>query len=148
LRSTHLTGVDKQLQGVPQAFADLYSRRQKLMAQMVQVCTAFAKGPKTGMDYAGIAALMPKIRAQLEYLDKTGFDASPLVFMTLLSDVPDSQGHMSHLAISCDDRKHVVDQIDSDFGAKLATKGANYAVSQAQIFRAKLLEFKCAEEPR
>ncbi len=93
--------------------------------------------------------MMPKIRAQLEYLDNTAFEASPLVFATLISDVPDSQGHAkSPCVISCDDRKRLVDQIDADFGAKLAEKKADFGVSQAQLFRTKLLEFKCAEEPR
>ena len=58
------------------------------------------------------------------------------------------QGHASHLVISCDDRKRLVGQIDSDFGAKLAAKDAGFGVAQAQLFREKLLEFKCAEEPR
>jgi hypothetical protein len=148
LRNTHLVGVSKDLQKVPQMFADLYSQRQQIMARMTTVCSAFAEGPKPGVDYSGLVTLMPKIRASLDYLDKTAFDASPLVFATLISDVPDSQGHTSHLVISCDDRKRLIDQIDSDFGAKLPAKNGNFGVSQAQLFRAKLLEFKCAEEPR
>lgn len=148
LRGTHLAVENKDLQKVPQMFADLYAQRQQTMAELTKVCSAFAEGPKPGVDYAGLATLMPKIRAQLEYLDNAAFEASPLVFETLVSDVPDSQGHMSHLVISCDDRKRLVDQIDADFGAKLAEKKANFGVSQAQLFRTKLLEFKCAEEPR
>jgi hypothetical protein len=148
LHKTRLVGVSQDLQKVPQMFADLYAQRQQVMAQMTKVCSAFAEGPKPGVDYAALATLMPKIRAQLEYLDNTAFEASPLVFATLISDVPDSQGHASHLVISCDDRKRLVDQIDSSFRAKLAEKKANFGVSQAQLFRTKLLEFKCAEEPR
>lgn len=148
LRSTRLIGVDKQLQEVPQIIADLYAQRQSVMVQMSQVCATFAEGPKSGVDYAGLATLMPKTRARLEYLDKTAFEASPLVFGTLISDVPDSQGHASHLVISCDDRKRLVGQIESDFGAKLAEKDSGFGVAQAQLIRAKLLEYKCAEEPR
>ena len=148
LRNTRLVGVDKQLQDVPQLFADLYRQRRTAMAHMTAICTAFAGSPEPGVDYAALAAEMPKIRADLEYLDKIAFDSSPLVFATLISDVPDSQGHASHLVISCDDRKRLVDQIDSDFGEKLAAKDGDYYVSQAQILRAMVLEHKCAEESR
>jgi hypothetical protein len=148
MRSTRLVGVDKELQTVPQSIADLYAQRQQIVGQMTKVCSAFAEGPKDGVDYKGLATLMPQIRAQLDYLDNTMFEASPLVFATLISDVPDAQGHASHLVISCDDRKRLVDHIDSSFGAKLAAKNANFGVSQAQLIRAKLLEYKCAEEPR
>ena len=105
------------------------------------------KRPKPGVDYAALAAEMPKIRARLEYIDNIAFDASPLVFATLISDRPDSQGHVSHLVISCDDRARLVDRIDSDFGVKLAAKDADYHVGQAQMLRAIVLEHKC-EEPR
>jgi hypothetical protein len=117
MRSTRLVGVDKELQTVPQSIADLYAQRQQVVAQMTKVCSAFAEGPKDGVDYKGLATLMPQIRAQLDYLDNTMFEASPLVFATLISDVPDSQGHASHLVISCDDRKRLVDHIDSSCGA-------------------------------
>ena len=148
LRSTHLAVANKDLQEVPQMFAALYAQRQQAMAEMTRVCTAFAEGPKPGVDFAGLAATMPKIRARLDYIDKTLFDASSLVFGLLISDLPDSQGHASHLVISCDDRKRLIDQIDADFGAKLKAGNANYSVSQAQLFRATLIKFKCAEEPR
>lgn len=115
---------------------------------MTKVCSAFAEGPKEGVDYAGLSTLMPQIRAQLEYIDKAMFEASPLVFAELISEVPDSKGHVSHLVISCDERKRLVSQVDISFGPKLAEKRANFGVSQAQLIRAKLLEFKCAEEPR
>ena len=86
--------------------------------------------------------------ARLEYIHKIAFDASPLVFATLISNVPDSLGHVSHLVGSCDDRKRLVDQIDSIFGAKIVAKDADYYVGQAQLLRAMVLEHKCAEEPR
>ena len=148
LRSTRLSGVIDQLQGVPEKFADLYSDRQQVMAYLTSVCSAFAEGQKPGVDYGKLAATMPKLRAQLEYLDKTAYEASLLVFATLLSDVPDSQGHMSHLVISCDERKNLINQIDISFGSKFSSKDENYDVSQAQLLRDKLIEFKCAEEPR
>jgi hypothetical protein len=148
LQNTRLIGVSSDLQSVPQMFAGLYAQRQEVMAQMTSICSVFAEGPKPSVDYAGLATQMPKVRAQLEYLDKTAFDASPLIFGTLISDVPDSNGHLSHLVIPCDDRKRLVDQIDRAFGTNLSDERANFGVAQAQLIRAKVLEFKCAEEPR
>ncbi len=48
LRSTHLSGVSKDLQKVPDMFADLYSQRQQVMAQMTKVCYRLRRRPEAG----------------------------------------------------------------------------------------------------
>jgi hypothetical protein len=132
---------------VPQDIASIYELRRAAMAKLTSLCTTMAEGPKPGVDYAAVAAEMPKLRAQLEYLDKTEYQASPLVFATLLSNRPDSQNHMSHMVITRDQRKRLLDQIEIAFGDKLKDEHAIYAVAEMQLFRDKLIEFKCADDP-
>ena len=117
-----LSNVSEQLRNVPQMFADLYRQRQRTMQNMTAICSAFAKGEQPGVDYTGLAANMPKIRAQLDFIDRTAFEASPLVFATLISDVPDTQGHASHLIITCEERKRLIEHIEGFFGAALNEK--------------------------
>lgn len=147
-RRTHLIGVDADVQKIPSEFADFYELRQKTMGQMTTICSAFAEGPKEGVDYKGLVAILPKLRAQLEYLDNSITEASPLIFATLISDVPDSKGHTSHLVITCDERKGLVSHIDDLFGQEMSDKEVSSEVQQARMIRTKVLEFKCADEPR
>jgi hypothetical protein len=122
--------------------------RQAFMRQITSICSAFAQGPKPGVDYKALAAKMPELRADLENLDKTLLETGVLVFSTLISDQPDKQGNTSHLVISCAEKQRLLDQIKADFGANLDRKDASSGVTQAQLLRDKLVEFKCAEEPR
>src|SRR6266699_2637922 len=47
---------------------------------LIEISSAFIGGPKPGVDYDELAAEMPKVRAKLDYLDRTLFDVAPLVF--------------------------------------------------------------------
>ena len=147
LTRAHLIGVGAELQTIPKRFAELYRQKREALAQMTEICATFAAGFKEGLDYGKLSAQMPKIRARLDYLSNTALEASPLIFATLISDVPDSKGHASHLIISCDERRQLVAQIDRDFGDP-STDGASVDVRIARMIRSKVLEFKCAEEPR
>jgi hypothetical protein len=139
---------DQQFQALPHQIAEIYRLRQAFMRKITAICSAFAEGPKPGVDYKALAAQMPKLRASLEDLDSTLFASGALAFMTLVSDKEDSQGHASHLIISCAQKQELLTQLKDEFGAKLDQKGVPPGVEQAQLFRDKLIEYKCAEEPR
>lgn len=67
---------------------------------MIAMASAFVQGPKPGVDYRAMAAEAPKLTAMIEYVDKSVFQATPLIFATLIADKSDSQGHMSRLRIT------------------------------------------------
>jgi hypothetical protein len=125
-----------------------YKDKIKLWQQMIDICSAFVGGPEQGVDYAKLGADMPKIRARLDFIDKALFEASPLVFSTLIDMKPDSNGHTSHLLITKAEREALIKQIDTDFGSKLDEKDANYGVSSAVVLKAGLQkDFKCSDDP-
>jgi hypothetical protein len=125
-----------------------YKDKIKLWQQMIDICSAFVGGPKQNVDYAKLGADMPKIRARLDFIDKALFEASPLVFSTLIDMKPDSNGHTSHLLITKAEREALIKQIDTDFGSKLDEKDANYGVSAAAVLKAGLQkDFKCSDDP-
>lgn len=146
----HLTGqfAGQKFDSLPHQIAEIYRLRRALMGQMTAICSAFAEGPKPGVDYKGLAAQMPKLRANLEDLDNTLAVSGALAFMTLVSDKPDSQGHTNHLVISCAQKQELLTQLKDEFGSKLDQKGVPPGVEQAQLFRKNLTEYKCAEESR
>jgi hypothetical protein len=146
----HLTAQfgGQKFEALPHQIAEIYRLRRAFMGKITAICTAFAEGPKPGVDYKGLAAQMPKLRASLEDLDSTLFVTGALAFSTLISDKEDSQGHANHLIISCAQKQELLTQLKDEFGSKLEQKGVPPGVAQAQLFRKNLTEYKCAEEPR
>jgi hypothetical protein len=122
-----------------------YQRRIDLNNQLIQITTEFIV-PKNGVDYGKLAAQVPEITANMEDVDKGLFQITALVFMSFVDTKADSQNRANHLLITKDQRDRLVRNIENGFGANL-NKDRRYVVSEADLFRMKLLEFKCSDEP-
>jgi len=116
--------------------------------RMVTGCSTMLSGPQEGVNYGELLSQMPKMRAELEYIEKTLFEATPLLFSALIDPRPDSQNHMSHLVITREERNRLIKKIDSYFGDKLDKESQNYTVSSASVLKAYLKKgYKCSDEP-
>jgi hypothetical protein len=126
---------------------EFYKDKIELWQKMIDISSAFVGDPKQNVDYAKLVADLPKIRARLDYIDKALFEASPLIFTTLVNTKPDSKGKASHLVIKAE-RADLIERIDTDFGSKLDAKGPNYIVAGALILRDGLQkDFKSSDDP-
>lgn len=125
-----------------------YERKIALHQRLIDIGSAFLAGPKPGVDYGKLAAEMPKIRAELEYIDHSQFDSTPLIFATLIDQKPDSKNHVSHLIITKAERAKLIDDLTGDFGAKLDQKDQNFTVSAASVLKVYFLkDYKCSDDP-
>jgi hypothetical protein len=128
--------------------AGFYAQKMELYQSMIDISTAFMGGPKPGVDYDKMSAEMPKIRAALEFVDRAIFEATPLIFATLINQRADSKNHASHLIITKAERTKLLDDIAARFGSKLDQKGQNFTVSAASVLKGYLFkDFKCSDEP-
>ncbi|MCU1310610.1 MAG: hypothetical protein JWO20_1735 [Candidatus Angelobacter sp.] len=126
----------------------LYSREIALHQKLINIASAILAGPKPNVDYGKLVAEMPKIRAELEFVDRTLFDVTPLIFATLIDQKPDSKNHVSHLIITKTERTKLIDDLNVGFGSKLDEKNPNFRVGAASVLRTFFLkDFKCADEP-
>jgi hypothetical protein len=129
---------------LPPNLSAFNERKIELYRKMSAACEAFMSGmsggPKPGVDYDAIGAEMPKLTAELDYIDHAIFEATPLVFAMLISPVPDKNNHMSKLIITADERKHLIDDINSYFGAKLDQEQQPWLVCAATVLRDYLLK--------
>jgi hypothetical protein len=129
---------------LPPSLADFNERKIELFQKMSAACEAFmsgmASGPKPGIDYDAITAQMPKLTAEIDYIDHAIFEATPLVFGMLISSVPDKYNHMSNLIITTAERKRLIDDINSYFGAKLQQEQQPWLVCAATVLRDYLLK--------
>jgi hypothetical protein len=91
LRNMHLNPPFGEL---APSLATFNEQKLELYKRMSEGCAALMAGPKPGVDYAAIAADAPKINAQLEYIDNAMFEASPMIFATLIDPVPDANNKM------------------------------------------------------
>jgi hypothetical protein len=125
-----------------------YQHKIALHQRMIEISSTFIGGEKPGVDYGKLAAEMPTIRAGLDYIDQSVFEATPLVFATLIDTKPDSKNHASHLIITKAERARLLNDLDADFGAKLDQKDRNYTVSAASVLKVYLLnDFKSSDDP-
>lgn len=131
------------------ALIDFYEQKLTLWQRMSEIGSAFMAGPKEGVDYGQLGAEVPKLRARLEYVDQSIFEATPGVFATLINTTKaDSKGHVSHLIITKAEKQELLTKLNDSFGAKLDQKNQNYIVSSAIVLRDYLhKDFKCADEP-
>lgn len=130
--------LDPPFEQLPASIASFYERKIVLYKKMSDGCTAMMSGPKPGVDYDAIAAGAPKLTAEMEYIDTALFDASPLVFATLIDPVPDANNHMSKLIITKAQRNKLIADINSEFGTKLDEKDQGHIVGAAWVLRAYL----------
>ncbi|GAC1687899.1 MAG: hypothetical protein PVS2B2_26670 [Candidatus Acidiferrum sp.] len=145
LRGMRLKPPHDKLIGI---ITSLYEREITLWKRMAAIGATILGGPKPGVDYAKLGAEMPALRAQMDFLDQTLFQASPSIFLTLVDQKPDSKGHLSHLLITKEERARLIDTLNNDFGEKMDAKIQNYTVSAASVLRTGLLkDFKCSDEP-
>jgi hypothetical protein len=125
-----------------------YERKIVLWRRMREISSEFIGGPKNGVDYSKLAAEMPQIRGQLDFIDQSLFEATPGVFATLIDMKEDSKGHASHLIITKEEKARLISKLDDSFGAKLDQKDQNYTVSAASVLKGYLnKDFKCSDEP-
>src|SRR5208282_6888723 len=117
--------------------ASFYGQKRMVLEKFTEGCSAMLdgklNGPKPGVYYGAIAANSPKLTAMSEDVDKALFEATPLVFMTIIDERPDAQNHMSHLTITKAERAELVKAINTYFEKMLDSKEQNYTVSSASV---------------
>jgi hypothetical protein len=124
-----------------------YERKIELWVRMGEIGSEFLGSPKKGVDYTKLAAEMPEIRGELEFIDQALFEATPGVFATLIDMKEDSKGHTSHLIVTKEQKAALIAKLQDSFGAKLDQKTQNYTVSAASVLRDYLnKDFKCSDE--
>jgi hypothetical protein len=126
-----------------------YQHQIELQQSLLEISSKFLAGPKPGVEYSALAAKMPQVRAELEATQKGVFEATPLVFMTLLDMKPDSQDHVSHLIITKQEKSDLQSDLNIVLKDQPDDKGDHdYYISAAMVLRAAFLKgYKCADEP-
>jgi hypothetical protein len=128
-----------------------YEQQIKLHQELIDISGKFIAGPRAGVDYQALGAKVPEIRAELDAVGKAGFEAAPLVFMTLINTKPDSQNHVSHLLITKAEKADLQDQLDILLKDIPESDKADhdYYISAAMVLRIALQKkgYECADEP-
>jgi len=126
----------------------LYQHQIELHQKLIDIDSKFLAGPRSGVDYQALVAKVPEIRAELDDLEKSIFEASPLIFMTLIDQKADSQGHMSHLLITKAEKADLQDQLEIMLKDEPDKGDHDYYISSAMILKGGLQKgHKCADEP-
>ena len=134
--------------GAPQKFATLLHQKAGLFETYIAVAEALTGTPNPGVLYEKLGDKSPDLRGMIDNADETLMNATPLVFATLVSTTPDSEGYVSRLNITKAERASLIHDLDEAFGEKLEAKNQNYIVSAAAMLRGHLHQpYKCSDEP-
>jgi hypothetical protein len=147
MQGVHLS---KPFDFLPRGIADFDQQKTNLYKQIGDGCTAMMEGPKPNVDYGQIAAGLPKINAQVEFIEQGIFKTAPAVFATLIqTEKTNSHSGADHLIITKAERDELVRQIKLSFGDKLNQHNQNWIVSAASVLEFYLEKkgYKCADEP-
>ncbi len=125
-----------------------YSHEIELQQQLIDTSTVFMGGPIPGVDFAKVAAEMPQIRAKLEYVERTLFESTPMVFMTLINMKGSPSSRADRLVITRAERAELLADLTNDFGTKLDQKEKTFTLGSAALLRSALKKgYKCSDEP-
>ena len=134
--------------GAPQKFATLLQQKAALFETYVAMADALSGTPRMDVFYEKLAGQPLDLRAMIENADETLMKATPIVFGTLVSANPDSEGYVSRLNITTAQRAQLVHDLDVAFGEKLKAKNQNRIVLAAAMLKDHLsLPLKCSDEP-
>jgi hypothetical protein len=145
MQKIKLTGEHAQSPGI---VARIWDQERAQYQAMGELCETMMGGPKPGVDYGALAAKAPKITANVEYLDQTMFQASPLVAAALISDTPDKQGHMSRMILTKKERDELVHTLNISF-PEIDAKNPKYLTAIGWVLREYVSKkgYKMADEP-
>jgi hypothetical protein len=140
--------LNKPFDELPRNIAEFYDQKIMVHNQMNAMATAFLSGPKPGVDYSAMMAEAPKLTATLGSIDRALFQATPLIFATLIDEKPDKDGQ-SRLTITRAQRDGLVRSLQISFGKKLDLSDQNFTVASASVLRDYLSRkgYKCSDEP-
>jgi hypothetical protein len=145
LQSMHLNDPFDTL--IPSLIA-FYQDQINLHQRLIDISDKFLAGPKEGVDYSALGAKVPEIRAQLDDSRKSVFQAAALVFMTLIDQKPDSEGHVSHLVITKAEKAELQEQLALMLKNEPDNGDHDYYISAAMVLQGGLQKgHKCADDP-
>lgn len=146
LQQMHL---DKPYETLIPYLTTVYTQKLGLYDEFVSISKTFIAAPQPNVDYGKLAAHMPEITASIEFVDESIFKITPMVFMLVISQKPDSQNHLSHLAITRKQNKALLSSLKSGFGASMDAKEQNWTVSSASVLRTYLRDkgYKFSDDP-
>jgi len=123
-----------------------YATKGEMLKSLGNLCQSMLQGSKPGLEK--IAAGMPKLRTDMEDLDKSLLPMSVMVFDVLLSPAPDKAGRTNRLFATKRERDDLVHQISISF-KRLDAKDESYPVSAATVLWEYLARkgYRCADDP-
>lgn len=121
----------------------------RLYEELIEIAKNFVGGPQQGVDYSKVAARMPEITAEMEYIDESIFKVTPMIFALLIDQRPDGKNHLSHLVITKNEGQKLINSINNNFSSSLNEKNKNWTVGSASVLRAYFTEkgYKYSDDP-
>ena len=141
--------LPSNLSDVPEILKNIYRQKIDLHENLITIASNFTGAPKQGVDYDAFTTEMPKVRARLDFIDKTIFQATNLIFATLINMEPEKESNASNLIITKAEKLQLINRINKSFGTKMTAKNSISTYADcAWLLKTQLLKFKGSDEAR
>lgn len=132
-RMLRVSLANPDLAPLPVGLADMYANKASLCDDIVRTAKTLIEDPRPGIDYGKLAAHMPEVSAQLDFINKSLFKATPIVALSMVSKEPDSKNQLSQLVITRQQGDRLIQRLQREFGDALDAKEQNWTTSSASV---------------
>ena len=133
-------------QTLPERLVELYGRKLSLYREVVNACAALKEGAKSNVSSLEVMATVSRYNAMVDALDHSLFMTSTEAFSTLLSAANGSHSTPRRLSISLAQKRALLRQLATDFGAELDDDQQTYLVNAASVIRDAVRAHKASDE--
>jgi hypothetical protein len=145
-RMGHMS-VPSPSQSLPGRLVDLYGRKLKLYAQVVDACTALqAGGAPSNASHLEVMSVVSRYNAKVDSIDWSLFQTSTEAYSTLLDTPRGPHEDPRRLQITMAQKQALLREIDLEFGNELQDDQQTYLVNAATVIRDAIRAHKASDE--
>ena len=145
-------GVLRKLVGITIPCYQYLIQNNKDMVEVCELMLSTENETNSNVDVGKLGSQVTDITSKHEYILETLWQAAPLLAYSILDTIPDTNGKLSSLLVTSEERKRLLSSLDSKFGNSLKTlpKGQRLgsAISIGYILRVQLAGDKKSRDKR
>lgn len=134
-------------QSLPGRLVELYGRKLKLYAQVVDACSALqAGGAPANASYLEVMSVVSTYNAKVDSIDRSLFETSTEAYSTLLGSPRRPDDGPRRLGITMAQKQALLREIELEFGNELQDDQQTYLVNAATVIRDAIRAHKASDE--
>ncbi len=134
-------------QSLPGLLVQLYGRKLEIYVQVVAACSTLQAGTASNVSSLEVMSVMSRYNAKVDSIDRTLFETSTDVYLTLQDGSRGPRDSPRRLGITLAQKQALLREIQLEFGNELQDDQQTYLVNAASVIRDAIRAHKALDEP-